>query len=249
MNIPFYVIDDVRSDIDRLVREAEKTHELVFKGSYASAYEALADFRESRMAPAFVIFCDIRLREENGLDAGPELAKYCKYLVFVTGLPGQKGKVLDAMGDDHLQKPVTCDQLRMRVLDRFFRRHGDELLLRIHLNKLFITQDKVEYAVKLKDVLFVTHDRNYLEIATQRGNSYTVRDKVDRAFNLLEPAGIFVRVNAGTVINMKAVTNWNDQEVWIGKHRFLLKGTGKSAFHAYRKRNRLGKGGATGKSE
>ena len=249
MKISFYVIDDVRADIDRLVREAEKTRELVFEGSYASAHEALADFREKQMEPTPVIFCDIRLREENGLDAGPELAKYCKYLVFVTGLAGQKEKVLDAMGDDHLQKPVTSDQIRVRVLNRFFRRHGDEIPLRIHLNRLFITVDKVEYAVKLKDILFVKHHQNYLDIMTKNERKYTTRGTIAHAFSLLEPAGIFVQVNNGAIINMKYLGLWNDTEAWIGEHHFALKGKGREAFQEYRKRNRLGNGGATGKSE
>jgi len=65
----------------------------------------------------------------------------------------------------------------------------------------------------------------------------------------LEPAGIFVQVNNGTIINMKYLSKWNDKEAWIDEHHFALKGMGKDAFHAYRKRQRLGNGGATGKSE
>lgn len=247
MKIPFYVIDDVRLDIDRLVREAEKTHELVLKGSYFSAHEALADFRSKNMKPVPIIFCDIRLHEENGLDLGPELAKYCKYLVFVTGLAQQKGKVLDAMGDEHLQKPVTSDQIRMRVLDRFFRRYGDEIPLRIHLNKLIFTDKKIEYSVKLKDILFVHHGNNYLTIATKNGNNYTPRGTVEQAFSLLEPAGIFVRVNKGTIVNMREVTGWDHTEVEIGEYKFPLKGEGKKTFDEYRKRRRIGNAGNIGR--
>ncbi len=245
MMIAYYVIDDVQSDIDRLVREADKTKELRYAGSYPSVYGALAEFREKKtMVP--IIFCDIRFRDENGLDAGPELAKYCKYLVFVTGLSGQQGKVLDAMGDDHLQKPVSCDQIRMRVLDRFFKRHGTELPLRIHLNRLYILSavDKKYYTERLKDILFVSHSKNYLEIAVKSGRTYTVRSTLDHAFNLLEPAGIFVQINRSTVLNMKCIGKWDGTEVWIADRAFKLLGEGKKNFMAYIKRNKLGNGGA-----
>lgn len=244
MELNYIVIDDVQSDIDRLVREADKTRELRFAGSYNSAYEALAKLRqEGTIYP--VIFCDIRLREENGLDAGPELAKYCKYLVFVTGLPGQKGKVLDARGDDHLQKPVSCDQIRTRVLDRFYKRHGDELPMHIHLNKLYIyhTHEKKHYPEKLKDIKYISHEQNYLTVAVKSGKVYTIRAKISHAFALLEPAGIFVQVNRGEVINMKFMRTWDWATVWIDDVAFKLLGAGKKAFFDYMKRNKLGDGG------
>lgn len=249
MELNYIVIDDVQSDIDRLVREADKTRELRFADSYNSAYEALAKFRlEGVIYP--VIFCDIRLREENGLDAGPELAKYCKYLVFVTGLTGQKGKVLDARGDDHLQKPVSCDQIRTRVLDRFYKRHGDELPMYIHLNKLYIyhTHEKKHYPEKLKDIKYISHEQNYLTVAVKSGKVYTIRAKISHAFSLLEPAGIFVQVNRGEVINMKFMRTWDWATVWIDDVAFKLLGAGKKAFFDYMKRNKLGDGGFKGKN-
>ena len=248
MTVNYYVIDDVPSDIEKLVREADKTKILACVGSYTSIDEALNDFRLKRVKRAPVIFCDIRLSDENGLDAGPELARYCKYLVYVTGLPGQKGNVLDAMGDDHLQKPVTRDQLRTRVIDRFFRRYDSEFPLRIHLNKLVVTEDKMEYAIKLKDIRYIKHDQNYLDIVTTKGKKYIARDTVERAFDLLEPAGIFIKVNGGTIINAKQLTAWDNTEVWLDDLSFPVKGKGKENLNNFINRIRLGNGASMGKS-
>lgn len=244
MRLPYIVIDDVHDDITRLVREADKTHELRFAGSFHSAYAALAALRtEGTIYP--VIFCDIRLRDENGLDAGPELARYCKYLVFVTGLPHQKGKVLDAYGDDHLQKPVTCDQIRSRVLDRFFKRHADELPLRIHFNKLFIydVHTRRHHTERVKDIRYILHQLNYLTVGVRSGTAYAVRATLHQAFALLEPAGIFLQVNRGAVVNMKFVDRCDGRSVWVGDTEIKLTGEGKTAFMEYVKRYKLGDGG------
>src|SRR5690606_7366878 len=114
------------------------------------------------------------------------------------------------MRDDHLQKPLSCDQIRRRVLDRSFKLHGKLLPLRIHLNRLYILSavDKKYYTERLKDILFVSHSKNYLEIAVKNGRTYTVRSTLDHAFNLLEPAGIFVQINRSTVLNMKCIGKW-----------------------------------------
>jgi len=248
MKWTYMVIEDNPSDRDRLISEANKTRELRHVGSYASAYEALANLRGMDLLPDF-IFCDIMLQDENGLDAGPELARNCKYLVYVTGLPGLKGLVLDAMGDEHLQKPVTCDQIRMRALNRFFKRHSDEIPLYIHLNKLYIlhTVDKKYYGVSLKNIMHLTYSKNYVDVTIKGSDAvYVARTTLQNAYNLVEPAGVFIKVNQGAVINMLHHGKWNNAEVWVGDTCFRLKGQGKKVFFDYIKRYGLGFGDADG---
>ena len=75
---------------------------------------------------------------------------------------------------------------------------------------------------------------------------YVARTTLQNAYNLVEPAGVFVKVNQGAVINMLYHGEWNNAEVWVGENRFKLSGEGKKSFLDYIKRHGVGEGHADG---
>ncbi len=250
----YIAIDDNLADLDWIVKEASKTRQLRCLGRYTSAQEAMASM-QGKPHPD-IIFCDIRLRDEDGLGAGPSLARFCKLLVFVTGLVGQKGLVLDALGDEHLQKPVTCDQIRMRVLDRFFRRYGDEIPMYVKFDRLYVLHrgDKKYHAVDIAEILSLTYSQNYVEVTVRTNDKqpiadtvrYTVRATLAYAFSLIEPTGLFIFVNKSAVINMLHHGKWSGNDVEVNGEVFRLLGEGKKSFMDYIKRYGLGDGGNDG---
>lgn len=195
--------DGLRACIERYGSE----HGEQFQVSWAkSALELDLD----APAGADLIFMDIDLPGENGLDSAIELRRHDRTtpLVFVTNLAqcAVRGYQADAL--DFIVKPYTYGAFAMRM-DRAM-----EVMRRAARRSVTVRSHDGLRIVAVSDLVFVDVNGHNLTYHLADGSSFSARDSLSHAAEGLGGAP-FLRVSSGCLINMGHVRGVRDAEVTL----------------------------------
>jgi len=199
-----------------------------------------------------VLFLDIRMPGQNGLDAAAELAEEwpdrlpIPALVFVTAYDAYAVQAFDAQAVDYLLKPVTPERLA-RTVQRVQQRLGERLAAPQQLDqtlaqlrallaspshaaptaRLSVIQASVGNSIRLLpigEVLVFEATDKYLRVLTAN-QELLIRTALRDLLQQLDPAD-FWQIHRGTVVRATAIDSATRDEA--GKLRLCLRGRSES---------------------
>jgi DNA-binding LytR/AlgR family response regulator len=223
------IIEDNPLDSDALMALLQK---------YASQNNDRAEIHEFPSGEDFLvdgpsdfdlIFLDIQMREQNGIEIARIIRKSNQrvVIVFVTNNPEYSldGYSVEAM--DYLIKPV-----RMEILDRVLKKVlqklevTDRMCLTIHSHDGF-------FVVNYGDICFIEFANRKLLVETKTG-PITCMGTMQAMEEMLP--GNFFRVHSGFLINLRAVERLKGQDVIVaGRQIPISKHRRKEFVHALTK--------------
>lgn len=213
MKLTAIAIDDEVLALRDLKYQLSTLRDLNLKATFSNTADAL-DFL-SVNGHVNMIFCDIELSEESGLDAARPLSAYTDCLIFVTGHPQYALEAYNVGADAYLMKPVnTAEVLEKMDKLRKLLKTGD--LLDDAFGK-FLVRDgakKTDYAVDLKAVIKIRSNGNYVDIVTEH-NRYTDHITMNKAEEIFERTGLFLRVHQSTIVAKKAISHFHGNSVYL----------------------------------
>lgn len=168
--------------------------------------------------PLDILFLDIDLGEESGIQIAAQLAlKYPKLVViFVTGHREFASDAFEVEAMGYLVKPYDIKKmesiLRKALLQVTALNHFDEP------REIVITDENLKKKVKLDDITYVDRESTKCVIYT-RDKVYNVYETLS---SLLERLGEgFVRVNQGEVVAAREITEIKGNDLYLKDGRCL----------------------------
>lgn len=161
-------------------------------------------------ADADLIFMDIDLPGENGLEAALELRKrdHQTPLIFVTNLAQYAVRGYQADALDFMVKPFTYGAFAMRM-DRAM-----EVMRRAAASTLTLRSREGLRVISLPDLVFVETSGHSVVYHMADGTRFQVRGSLVKAAEELGGSP-FLRISSGCVINMGHVRGVRDAEVTL----------------------------------
>lgn len=207
------ICDDIQ-EIARSMQMALQEHtfeEKVVVDAFISGPDLLGRVAK---CPYDIIFMDIKLcPDDQAGDNGMTLSNKIKNMypevifIFFTGNPGYEMQLLNFEPFRYMNKPVKKEQL-VRAVDDAIRRinHWEE-------KKFFFKKNRITYTVRLKNVLFFSSARPYIEIRSF-DDQLTFRAKMDDVENeILQLTDGFYRVSKSYLVNLMYVRTFAAGEV------------------------------------
>lgn len=161
-----------------------------------------------------IIFMDIELCPEDQTgDNGMILSNKIKNLypevvfIFFTGNPGYEAQLLNFEPFRYINKPVRGKQLICAVEDAINRINNWEQ------KNFYFKKNRVTYSVKLKNILYFSSARPYIQIKTF-DDHMTFRGKMDDVeMEVLQQTEDFYRVGKGYLVNLMHVKKYAAKEI------------------------------------
>lgn len=247
MEMNCIVVDDERPMRELLARFIEeRCPELRLVGKAADTDEARSLLRSGRVD---VIFCDIRMPKESGLDflAGLEGDNY--HVVFVTAYNEYALEAIKARAFDYLLKPIDPEELVATVAALTVsvrRKRENEALKNGYAEALQELLGNISKSPSVPDRLSIHHATGIVFVATEdilylEGDGcYTIVHQCDgkkimatsilSEFETWLPGRQFCRIHKSFVVNLRYVTEYvrnngfflllkNGEQLSIGRRR------------------------------
>lgn len=157
-----------------------------------------------------VIFLDIELVDENGIEIAKEIRKLDKMviIIFVTNVASYApaGYEVDAL--DFIVKPVTVSSLQLkmsRVFSRLKKNQGASIVIKsIDDEVLKLAVDRIKY-LEVDDhyIIYHTTDGNYKEYQTLKQAEAKINNSA------------FVRCNRSMLVNLSFVTSIKKDSCYV----------------------------------
>ncbi len=219
------IVDDFKEDSQKLgdaLKGNEKSFSLSFNffyfssgSSFISSYEAKYD----------IIFLDIELGDENGIEIARKLRQIDKtvILVFVTNVAkyASEGYEVDAL--DFIVKPVTPEIIRLkmsRIISRLHKSQAGSVLIKTLDDELIkLSIDRIKY-LEVDDhyIIYHTTDGDYKEYQTLKQAELNISKKH------------FVRCNRSYLINLSYIDSIKKDYCVIGDDKLPISRPQKNSF-------------------
>lgn len=164
-----------------------------------------------------LIFLDIHLPRISGMDFARSLSN--KYpIVFTTAHHEYATESYELNAVDYLLKPISFPRF-LQAVSKVFQlkgKSGETPLSPSATDRVsfFFNTDKKQVRIYADEILFVESLKDYVKIVTAKQTVVT-RYQIGELTALLQNHG-FIRTHKSFVVNSKAVTAFNAQEVEIG---------------------------------
>lgn len=229
MNLTCYVLDDDAHAVDAVVKNIDKTPELICVGNNTNPTTAL---KEIKLTKPDIVFLDVEMPELSGIEVA-DLLPEGTLIVFITSHSKYAVEAIQKHAVGYLLKPfsfhmfVSCVN---KIRDRIVKAESTKQVTSI--NKLFInsgTKGKI-IQITISEILYIEALKNMVCIHTQQ-QDYHLRVSIKNILTQL-PAALFVRVHRSYIVNIDlirsvegdTVTILNDISVPFGelyKSRFI----------------------------
>jgi two-component system LytT family response regulator len=197
-------------DDERLARRELRA---MLEEAHASAIRVVGEAESVRTAAelvrtcdADVVFLDVQLTGESGLDLLP-LIDPSIAVVFVTAFDQYAVRAFEVNALDYLLKPVAPARLALAV-DRLGAPNADEAgspVAKLTVqDRLFLRLDDRMGFIRVGDIVSVVADGDYSEVRTSSGRVHRARKSL-RDWTARLPETTFARVHRSTVVNLEHV--------------------------------------------
>ena len=185
------MLEESHSDIVRVVGEAERVQ---------TAAELV------RTCDADVVFLDVQLAGESGLDLVPLIDPQVD-IVFVTAFDQYAVRAFEVNALDYLLKPVAPARLA-RAVERLASppNEADEAkVTRLeYQDRLFLRLDDRMGFVKVAEIVSIVADGDYSNVRLAGGGTHRARKSL-REWLARLPESAFARVHRSTIVNLEHV--------------------------------------------
>ena len=196
------LVDDSRKDLESLsdmlstyaVRSGQPLEIHAFSGGEA----LMREFLPHRYA---IIFLDIYMEGISGIETAKQIRASDEdvCLVFLTTSTEHQAEAIHFHVFDYLNKDAEQDAV-FNVMDRILRRSTD-----MEEQRLDFTVDRMPVSLPLKEVVYLTSDRNYLMIHDCHGREYRTRMTFSAVLSALKSDSRFVQILRGVIVNLEYI--------------------------------------------
>lgn len=204
------VLDDeekIRAEMKEYLLDIQKTLDTKVKISFFDAAKNLLCEMEDR--PYDIVFLDIELGDDNGIETAKILREHypAVVLVFITGHYQYVYEVFDVRPSGFIRKPLEKKEVKCN-LDRALKECDTEIMLKCSKNGVF-------YKIPLEDIYYIVSEKRKIYIV-KAGEIVDFYDKLDNIEqNLQEQSCNFLRISQSVIINTKHMTKISYKQVTI----------------------------------
>lgn len=211
------VVDDEPAARARIMRMLEKDQDVRVVGECRNGQEAIDVLAKE---PVDLVFMDVQMPHANGFEVLNTVRKDQRpFVVFVTAHDRYALKAFDVNAVDYLLKPYDEDRffsslakakefMELRDTRHLAGRLIDIVQQHVRSHKdftdvLVIKEKGRTYKVKLKDVIFMRAESNYLVVQTKERH-YLLRMTLNMVESEVDPKR-FMRIHRSYIVNMAHV--------------------------------------------
>lgn len=218
MKLTCAIVED--DTVARLMIEnlAEKTNQLIVKGSFGSGQEAAAWLSANRVD---LLFLDIEMPDLSGFALFKSLPVKPEVIV-ISGSTEYAVQAFELSVTDYLVKPVKDYARFLAAVNKVIARKKSQGSQPEDQN-LFIKIDSLLTKINLDSILWVEAFGDYVRIQTPE-KLYTVYSSLKKIEAKLDPAK-FVRVHRSYIVNISKITNIDPNNLEINKKIIPISGT------------------------
>src|SRR5262245_9708977 len=204
-----------------LLHDDAEIESVVECGDARSVREAVATERPD------ILFLDIEMPEETGLDVAADLAEEGPVVVFVTAYREHATTAFDVNASDYVLKPFSderCAQALHRAKERVRHRRLGDLASQLatlspevrvptqtpvkghdtgYLKRLAFKHDGRSIILKTADVMWIEAEDYYVKVHSRLGR-HLIRASLASLEERLDP-GEFLRVHRGALVNIEEI--------------------------------------------
>lgn len=214
-------------------RYISKLPELRLIAAFQSALEANRFIKNNAVD---LVFLDINLPDISGIQYIKTLSNPPR-IIMTTAYPEHAAESfeLDTICD-YLVKPFSFERF-LKAINKVKRDYGAQEEISASLieeESIFINIDKTLHKVKLREILYIESDRNYITLQTN-GGKFTLIDSLKNWIEKL-PQEDFIQVHKSYIVNCKQIGKITGNVVFLEKDRIPVGRTFKTGL---RKKLRL----------
>lgn len=210
--IKAFIVDDEPLARDELKYLLARTKEVEVVGEGASIGDSLGQIQQARPD---LVFLDIELSEESGLDLAAELLKMepAPAIIFATAYDQFALEAFDLRAVDYILKPFDEKRVHQTIEKiKALRTIGKPAFVNIPVNKrsmepargrLAVTADERIVLVDLSDIIFIMAAEGKTLIRTGE-HEYKISDSLAAVEKRLDPLQ-FIRVHRSYLVNMRQI--------------------------------------------
>lgn len=197
--IKIAVCDDeeiVTSDTEERLRRISKQAGISIDIDVFFDGATLTDYILSQKAKYDIIYMDIEMKNENGVDAARKIRQFDKevLLIFITNYESFAKEVFEVSAFRFITKPVSDD-----IFEKYFTSAINEVTRTPHFFQY--QYNKVHYKLPLNDIMYFQSDRRITYINT-RTDARKCYEKLNSIEQKLQQNGIlFFRTHQSFLIN------------------------------------------------
>lgn len=216
------IVDDEPLARQGMEMNIAQVSSLQLLGSFSNAMAASDFIRKENVE---LMFLDINMPELNGLDFLKSLLD-APLVIFTTAYPqyALDSYELDAL--DYLVKPIRIERFLKAVNKaenhlRLLRNESkSNQVERIEDDFVFIKADRKFFKIQFKDILYIEGLKDYVII-------YTADNKIITSMNVKTiaaqlPAIIFARVSKSYIVNVRHITSFDNELIYIQNNEIPL---------------------------
>lgn len=225
-----FIVDDEPLARDELIYLLKRSKQVEIAGqadSIETAFEKLQDMDID------VIFLDIQLGEQSGIDMAKKLnqLEYPPMIVFATAYDDYALKAFELNAVDYLLKPFDEKRVQ-RTIEKLVKRINNtepkitlpsrkQATLADQLEKLAITVDEKIVLVNVNDILYIQANEGKTTVVTAKQH-YPVHDPLITFEKKLEQSSI-IRVHRAFLVNINSIA---EIEPWFNSTYNLILSNG-----------------------
>lgn len=210
------IVDDTLLDRIAVEQECSKFHFFEIIGVFDSTHKA-----EKHLEKADVIFLDIDMPQESGLDFLKRLP-LPPVCVFITSHPEYALEGFEAHAFDFLVKPLRTERFASTAqrLEEYFtiKRKAQEYQTQIESEFITIKEGYDTYKIRLNEILYLEALKDYTKIITPHKNYLTLMNL--KNFLELLPETNFIRIHRSYAVAKNKISALVDNHIQI--ENFLL---------------------------
>jgi len=216
------IVDDEPLARQGMEMNIAQVSSLQLLGSFSNAMAASDFIRKENVE---LMFLDINMPELNGLDFLKSLLD-APLVIFTTAYPqyALDSYELDAL--DYLVKPIRIERFLKAVNKaenhlRLLRNESkSNQVERIEDDFVFIKADRKFFKIQFKDILYIEGLKDYVIIHTADNKVITSMNVKTIAAQL--PATIFARVSKSYIVNVRHITSFDNELIYIQNNEIPL---------------------------